>query len=449
MNPFTLNDTHDPSLKSWVAEAEHTDFPIQNLPWGIFIVQGRKGAGRVGVAIGDQILDITAAHQAGLFSGVASAAAALLVGHSNLNPLMAAPPGHWSALRLGISQLLRSDSRQQDRTRACLVPMDSCHLLLPVQIGDYTDFFASIDHARNMGSMMRPDNPLLPNYKYIPIAYHGRASSIGSGYTALPHQFRRPIGQVKANDATSPAVLPSARMDYELELGIWIGGSNPQGSRVDIANAGQRLFGVGLLNDWSARDIQAWEYQPLGPFLAKNFASTVSPWVVTTEALLPFRVPARERAEDDPAPLLYLDSDENRKLGGWDIKMEVLLLSEKMRASGQAPLSLARSNFSYAYWTALQMIAHHTIGGCNLNPGDLLGSGTISGPGEGEVGSLIERTRGGKLSIDLPGGEERRFLEDGDTVILRAWCEKDSHQRIGFGECAGTVLPAHFQSTLF
>ena len=433
-----LNETHDPKLRSWVesANAPDSDFPIQNLPFGIFRRRGSTEAFRAGVAIGDRIFDLSAAAAAGAFSGDA-AKAATRCGNTTLNELMALGPKSWSAMRAGLSSALREGSAKQSRLAGCLVAQSDAEYALPAHIGDYTDFYASIHHAIRVGALFRPDNPLLPNYKWVPIGYHGRSSSI----RVSGQKFPRPVGQTKAPDAAAPSVGPSKRIDFELEIGAFVGAANELGRSVPLAEAENHLFGLVVLNDWSARDIQAWEYQPLGPMLAKNFASTVSPWVVTLEALEPFRT-AWTRPEGDPQPLAYLESAENRARGAFDMNLEVLIESEAMRSSGHGPKSLARSNLRYAYWTLAQMLTHHTSNGCNLQPGDLLGTGTQSGPTVEESGSMLELTLGGKQPIDLPGGEKRTFIDDGDTVIMRAWCQKPGYPRIGLGECAGTVLPA-------
>ena len=447
MTTPVINETHDARLRSWVdaANDDKSDFPIQNLPYGVFRRVGRGGKGgedfHGGVAIGDQILDLAAARKTSLFSGDAAEAASLAAG-SSLNALMDADPALVSALRLALSRLLREDSPLEGRARACLVPMKEAEMGVPAQIGDYTDFFASVYHATNTGSMFRPDNPLLPNYKHVPIAYHGRASSIRVGSMAAPQAFPRPLGQTKPADAPGPLFGPAKRLDYELEVGMWVGRGNPLGTRVPISEAEEHIFGLCLLNDWSARDVQAWEYQPLGPFLAKNFASTISPWIVTTEALAPFRAPAFARPAGDPQPLPYLDSEENRASGGVDMQLEVLLLTAQMRATGAEPVRLSASNFRDSYWTMRQMLTHHTVGGCDLHAGDFFGSGTMSGPGKDQFGSLLELSWGGKNPITLPDGEKRTFLEDGDTLILKAQCQREGYARIGFGDCAGTVLPA-------
>ncbi len=403
------NETHDPKLTSWVASANgpNTDFPIQNLPFAEFRRKGSSEAYRGGVAIGDQIVDLAAAEKASAFDGLAQQAAEACAGPT-LNTYMAMGKDAWSALRLALSR-----------------------------IGDYTDFYTSVHHATAVGSLFRPDNPLLPNYKWIPIGYHGRASSIDvSGQT-----FPRPQGQTRAPDAAEPSFGPCKRLDHELEIGIFIGPGNALGDPIPIDTAEDHVFGICLFNDWSARDIQAWEYQPLGPFLSKNFASTISPWIVALEALAPFRAPF-SHPEDDPQPLPYLSSAANTEHGGVDIDLQVLIQTERMRREGQGPELLTDSSFVHSYWTIAQMVAHHTVNGCNLRPGDLFGSGTQSGPNHEEAGSMLELSRGGKEPITLSNGETRTFIEDGDTLIIRGWCERNGAARIGFGEVASTVLPA-------
>lgn len=434
-----LNETHKPQLTSWVASANvaGNDFPIQNLPFGVFRHAGRAEAFRVGVAIGDQILDLTAAQAAGVFVDSADAAARACCAPT-LNAFMAMGPAAWSALRLALSRALREGAPQQSALGACLVPQADAEFAVPAQIGDYTDFYTSVHHATNIGKLLRPDNPLLPNYKWIPIGYHGRSSSIGISGQSV----RRPVSQIMRPGATEPVLAPSARMDYELEVGIFVGPGNALGEPVSMAQAEQHVFGLCLFNDWSARDVQGWEYQPLGPFLAKNFASTVSPWVVTMEALAPYRQPWT-RADADPRPLPYLDSAELRAHGAIAIELEVFIQSTKMRAQDMAPHRLSHSNFRDAYWSVSQMVAHHTVNGCNLQPGDLLGSGTQSGPAPDEAGSLMELSMGGKQPLALPSGEARTFLEDGDTIIFQGACQAPGAARIGFGEVRGTLLPAH------
>ncbi len=433
-----LNETHDPALRSWVASANlaGNDFPIQNLPFASFRRQGSTEAFRGGVAIGDQILDLAAVHQASVFTG--NIGQAVWAGaQPQLNDLMALGAPVWSALRLALSRALREGAAEQAALQACLVPQAQAEYGVPARIGDYTDFYTSVHHATNIGKLFRPDNPLLPNYKWIPIGYHGRASSIGvSG-----QQFRRPVGQTLPPGATQPSFGPCKRLDIELELGIFVGTGNELGDPVAMAQAEDHVFGLCLLNDWSARDIQAWEYQPLGPFVSKNFATTISPWIVTVEALAPYRV-AFERPADDPQPLPYLDSEANRQRGAFDIQLQVGLETPKMREAGQGDATICRTSYRHAYWTVAQMVTHHTVNGCNLQPGDLFGSGTLSGPTLDQAGALIELTAGGKNPLPLPNGETRTFLEDGDAVVLRGWCEKPGAARIGFGECRGTVLPA-------
>jgi fumarylacetoacetase len=354
-----------------------------------------------------------------------------------LNALMAMGPVSWSALRAGLWHVLRDGSSLAERLQGCLVPQSHAEHAVPARIGDYSDFYASIHHATAVGRLMRPDNPLLPNYKWVPIGYHGRASSIRVGGL----EFHRPIGQVFAPGAQAPVVAPSKRIDYELEMGVFIGAGNELGSRIAIADAESHIFGLCLLNDWSARDIQAWEYQPLGPFLAKSFATTISPWIVTLEALAPYRVPW-QRSAGDPQPLAYLDAPSLWSEGAFDIELEVWIETARMREAGRAPQRLSQSNFRHAYWNIAQLVAHHTVNGCNLEPGDLFGSGTQSGPAPDEAGSLLELTAGGKKPIVLDDGEERTFLQDGDAVIFRGFCDAADFAHIGFGELAGRVLPA-------
>lgn len=434
----TLNDTHDPALRSWVTSANlaSTDFPIQNLPFAVFRRQGSSEAFRGGVAIGDQILDLAAAAAAGVFSG--EAASALQAGaQDKLNALMALGQPAWSALRLALSRALRTGAAEESPLAACLVSQQEAEYGVPARIGDYTDFYTSVYHATNIGRQFRPDNPLMPNFKWIPIGYHGRASSIGvSGQT-----FSRPVGQTMPPGATEPTFGPCKRLDYELELGVFMGSGNALGQPIAITEAEASVFGLCLLNDWSARDIQAWEYQPLGPFLSKNFATTISPWIITLEALAPYRVPFT-RPESDPQPLPYLDAPANWAQGALDVQLEVLLQTQTMRDAGQEATRLTHTSYRHAYWTVAQMVAHHTVNGCNLQPGDLLGTGTLSGPTLDEAGALIELTVGGKQPLTLPNGETRGYLDDGDAVVLRGWCEKAGAARIGFGECRAMVLPA-------
>ncbi len=436
-----IDETHDPARESWVASANvHPEFPIQNLPLGVFSPPD-GGAPRGGVAIGTAILDLPAAQAAGLFAGPAEAAAEAACG-ATLNPLLALGAGPRRALRRRLSALL--DANGADRgtieplAGRLLHPAEACTMHLPAAIGDYTDFFAGIQHATNTGRLFRPDNPLLPNYKYVPVAYHGRASSVQVSDSAV----RRPCGQRKLPEQPAPDFGPCRNLDYELELGVWIGPGNAQGEPIPIAHAAAQVAGVCLLNDWSARDIQAWEYQPLGPFLAKSFHTTISPWIVTAEALAPFRAPARPRPEGDPPPLPYLDDPADQASGGLAIGFSVSLLTGQMRAAGAAPQRLSAVDAGALYWTVAQMVAHHTSNGCNLRPGDLFGSGTISGAEPGSFGSLMELTAGGRTPIALDNGETRRFLEDGDEVIFTAQCRAPGRIAIGFGACRGRILPA-------
>ena len=432
-----LNETHDPALRSWVVSANQADadFPIQNLPFAVFRRKGTPEAFRGGVAIGDQILDLAAVAATGMFSG--EAASAVQAGaQDKLNALMALGAASWRALRLALSRVLRQGAAGQARLAACLMPQSDAEYGMPARIGDYTDFYTSVHHATNIGRQFRPDNPLLPNYKWVPIGYHGRASSIGVSGQSFP----RPMGQTLPPGATQPSFGPSKRLDIELELGIFVGAGNALGEPVSMAQAEDHVFGICLLNDWSARDIQAWEYQPLGPFLSKNFATTISPWVVTLEALAPYRVPFL-RPDADPQPLPYLDSDANRQQGSLDIELQVGLQTSKMREAGQGDTTICRTSYRHAYWTIAQLVTHHTVNGCNLQPGDLLGSGTLSGPTLDQAGALIELTAGGSNPLQLPNGERRTYLEDGDAVVIRGWCEKAGAARIGFGECVGFVLP--------
>ncbi|HSP33733.1 MAG TPA: fumarylacetoacetase [Thermoanaerobaculia bacterium] len=413
-------------MRSWVDSAnEHPDFPLENLPFGVYRSGGEP---HICVAIGDQLLDLFACHEAGLITESACMS-------ETLNELMSLGRDNAARLREHLTTLLREDAAEREQVAAQLVNRAGVEMLLPADIGDYTDFYASIHHATNIGSMFRPDNPLLPNYKHVPIAYHGRASSIVASGTDV----RRPLGQTKDEGAKAPSFGPSRRLDYEMELGVFIAGGNALGEPIAIGEAEQHIFGMCVVNDWSARDIQTWEYQPLGPFVAKNFATTISPWIVTLDALDPYRVPRAARPEGDPPPLPYLDSDHDRAL---DITVEVCLSSQKMRDEGLEPLRLSRGSFREMYWTIAQLVTHHASNGCNLRPGDLLATGTISGRDKLSRGCLLELTWRGTDRVQLPTGEERAFLEDGDEVIMRAWCEKDGLPRIGFGECRGVVLPA-------
>jgi len=437
---IALNHTHDAGAKSWVhtANIEGTDFPIQNLPYAVFRRTGTPEPFRGGIAIGDQVLDMAALSARQLLDGLALDAArgAALPA---LNDFFALGSAAWRALRHAVFALLRSDA-PADTVRAvreCLVPQAEVEYTVPARIGDYTDFYTSIDHALNISRLMNPDGDVTPNFRWIPTAYHGRVSTIGvSG-----QRFNRPMGQTMAPGAKAPTFHACARLDYELELGVWIGEGNAAGEPIPLERTEEHIFGICLLNDWSARDIQFWEMAPLGPFLAKNFATTISPWIVTMEALAPYRQ-AWTRPANEPQPLDYLEGPSNRDSGAIDIRLEVWLESEKARSDGSGPSRLSRTSFKHQYWSVAQMVAHHTVGGCNLNPGDLFGSGTISGPGSGEAGAIIELTRAAQSPVTLANGEERGFLEDGDAVLLRGWCEKPGHARIGFGESRGTVLPA-------
>jgi fumarylacetoacetase len=432
-----LDRTHDPAAGAWLDSARTTDadFPVQNLPFGIFR-DGGEGEPRVGVAIGDRILDLARAGADGLLAGLSDDLRAA-AGARTLNPLMALGSEVARALRHRLFDLL-VDPEAAARVRPCLAAASRAELLLPAEVGDYTDFYASVHHATNVGSMFRPDNPLLPNYRHVPIGYHGRASSVVVSGTPV----RRPSGQTLPDGAADPAFGPTRALDYECEVALWVGTGNALGTPVPVAEAGRHLFGVSLLNDWSARDVQRWEYQPLGPFLAKNFATSVSPWVVTMDALAPFRAPAAARAEGEPRALPYLTDPADQAAGALGLSLEVTLASARMRDAGLAPVRLSLASFASLYWTPAQLLAHHASNGCNLRPGDLLGSGTVSGPDPGSRGCLLELTWRGSQPVTLPTGEVRRFLEDGDEVTLRGWCEREGFRRIGLGECRGVVLPA-------
>lgn len=422
--------------RSWIASAnDHPDFPLQNLPLGVFS-HGDTGP-RGGVAIGDLVFDLRAAVQAGFFPGEAQEIADV-ASRDQLNDFFALGARARQSLRHALLQLFAEDSPQRDSLQAAslLYPISECRLHVPARVGDYTDFYVGIHHATNVGKLFRPDNPLLPNYKYVPIAYHGRASTLCISGTPI----RRPNGQTLAAGQEVPTFGPCKRLDYELEMGVWIGPGNEQGTSIAIDRANEHIAGFCLLNDWSARDIQAWEYQPLGPFLSKSFATTISPWVVTAEALAPFRSPQPPRPEGDPQPLPYLLDPADQENGALDIELEILLLTEQMKVRGMEPYRLALSNSLNMYWTVAQMVTHHSVNGCKLQPGDLFGTGTLSGPQAGQFGSLLEMTEGGKQGVALPSGEERRFLEPGDEVILRARCHREGQVSIGFGECRGVVL---------
>jgi fumarylacetoacetase len=433
-----LNETHDPARRSFVqsANAPDCDFPIQNLPFCVYRPAATPSALlRVGAAIGDQVLDVAAAGP--LLGGPASEIAR--ASHAPfLNSLMSMGPQAWSTLRLGLSRALSTENSNTDAIRTHLTPMSGADLKLPVAFRNFTDFFASIFHATNAGRMFRPDAPLNPNYKYVPVAYHSRASSVRLSGTPV----KRPLGQRKGPNDDAPTYGPSRNLDFELELGAFIGTGSELGKPVPIGSAGDHVFGYCLLNDWSARDIQAWEYQPLGPFLGKNFGTTISPWVVTAEALAPFRTAAYTRPEGDPAPLPHLDDAQDRANGGLGITLEVYVSTEAMRRNETAPHRVTQSSFALMYWTIAQMVAHHTSNGCNLEIGDLLGSGTVSGPEKSSWGSLLELSSRGREPLDLPGGEKRGFIEDGDEIIFRGYCAKSGAARIGFGECRAVIQPA-------
>ncbi|MFZ2493420.1 MAG: fumarylacetoacetase [Thermoanaerobaculia bacterium] len=420
MNSF-IDSANDPT----------TDFPIENLPFGVFRRAGEDETPRIGVAIGDQVLDLASCGSAGLLSALDQETLAACDA-DNLNALMGG--GDVAALRAELTSLLNEDSPARDEVSRCLVARSDAEMLLPARIGDYTDFYASVHHATNVGSMFRPDNPLLPNYKWLPVGYHGRASSIVVSGTPI----RRPHGQTRDDQNAQPVFGPSRRLDYEVEVGFFIGRGNQLGERVSIDEAASRIFGFCLVNDWSARDVQTWEYQPLGPFLAKNFATSISPWVVTREALEPFRVALAPRSEGDPEPLEHLR--ETNALAAYDITVEVWLSTAKMRETGLQAVRLSRGNYRDMYWSAGQMVAHHASNGCNLQPGDLLASGTVSGPAKDSRGCLLELTWRGTEPLELPSGETRRFLEDGDEVVMRGFCEREGQRRIGFGECRGIVV---------
>ncbi|MBO3458003.1 fumarylacetoacetase [Aetokthonos hydrillicola Thurmond2011] len=434
---YHINTTHNPDLRSWVESANqpHSDFPIQNLPFGVFRSHGTTETPCIGVAIGDQILNLYLCYQAGLLQELPAQLQSACA-QSDLNQLMAMGNEVVSILRHHLSQLLQWDEHPPASAQEMLFPMSRAQLILPANIGDYTDFYASIFHALNVGKLFRPDKPILDNYKYLPIAYHGRASSIVPSDTPI----RRPKGQIKKPEVSAPIFEPTQMLDYELEVGLFIGVGNELGEPISIDNAEEHIFGLCLVNDWSARDIQAWEYQPLGPFLAKSFATTISPWVVTLEALAPFRCPAFKRTQDDPLPLPYLCSRLNTELGGFDIIVEVFIRSTLMRAKGMEPFCLSRGSFKQMYWTVAQMLTHHTSNGCNLRPGDLLATGTISGVQKSSLGCLLEITQRGTYLVELPTHEMRSFLCDGDEIIFHAYCEKEGYVRIGFGECRGIIL---------
>jgi fumarylacetoacetase len=433
-----IDETHDLKRQSWVASANgHSEFPIQNLPLGVFSPAGSTPRG--GVAIGDMIFDLAAALEAELFSGEARRAAEAAAGAA-LNPLMALGAAPRTTLRKRVSALLATDGPERAKVEGLaarlLQPAQECTLHLPAAIGEFTDFFAGIHHARNGGRRRDPSNPLNPNYKYVPVAYHSRASSVRPSNVPI----RRPSGQRKAPNEPAPSYGPCQKLDYELELGVWIGPGNAQGEPIPIGRAAEHIFGLGLVNDWSARDVQGWESQPLGPFLGKNFGSTVSPWIVTAEALAPFRVAQPARPEGDPRPLPYLWEETDQREGAFDIALEALVSTEGLRAKGLPPHRMSASNTTDLYWTLAQLVTHHTSGGCNLRPGDLFGTGTISGPSREGWGSLMELSEDGARATTLESGERRTFFENGDEAILRAHCHKPGFASVGFGECRARII---------
>ena len=437
---YEINETHDPHMTSWVESANdpNTGFPIQNLPFCVFRGPTNPDMPRVGVVIGDSVIDVWGLYGSGLISAE-TREAAVASSDGNLNRLAGAN-NSYSGLRRKLTSLLNAaTATEAERVTmtANMIAVDECEFSVPFSIGDYTDFYCSIYHATNVGSMFRPDNPLMPNYKYIPIGYHGRASSIVISGTDIS----RPHGQNRSDAEKPPVFIPCKNLDYEMELGFFTGQGNQLGQPIPIGEAEDHIFGVCLVNDWSARDIQAWEYQPLGPFLSKSFATTVSPYVVTMEALAPFRTKAFERDADDPEPLEYLD-DGSKNFGGLDINLEVYIQSEKMRNENIEPHPLSRSNTKDLYWTIGQMLTHHASNGCNLQIGDLMATGTVSGKEKNERGCLLELTWRGTEPLELPSGEQRRFLEDGDEVIMKGFCEREGFRRIGLGECRGRILPA-------
>ena len=431
MSRPVIDHTHSAELKSWVESANgHKDFPIQNLPLGIFSVKG--DAPRIGVAIGDYVLDVKAAVAAGLMVGHD----ADVLNADTLNAYMDMAPAKRLALRHTFSALL-SDEAKAEVVKPLLVEASDCTMHLPARIGDYTDFYVGIHHAMNVGALFRPDNPLLPNYKHVPIGYHGRASSIRVSGTPVV----RPKGQTKAPTADVPTFGPCKRLDYELEIGVWIGQGNELGDAINIDDALNHVAGFCLLNDWSARDLQAWEYQPLGPFLAKNFMSTISAWVITIEAMAPYFTAQKPRPEGDPKPLPYIWSDADQAGGALSIDLKVHIASEEMRKAGTPAMQLSEGPSTNMYWTVSQIVTHHASNGCNLNAGDLLGSGTISAPEKSGFGSLLEITRGGAEPVEIPGGT-RTFAEDGDMIALSATAKADGFVAIGFGPCEAVILPA-------
>jgi fumarylacetoacetase len=443
---YEINETHDPNLKSWIESANdpNTDFPIQNLPFCSFIPRTAPASMRIGCVIGNQVFDIALAYEEGkLFEGktLGWQVAMSTIDHDLISgELMEDSQSDLRDFRRRMIELFEenADGVLRKKAEKYLTPINHVFFIVPSSIGDYTDFYCSIYHATNVGSMFRPDNPLLPNYKYVPIGYHGRASSIVISGTDI----KRPKGQNRSDAEKPPVFIPCKNLDYEMELGFFVGQGNELGRSIPISEAEDHIFGVCLVNDWSARDIQAWEYQPLGPFLAKNFATTISPYVVTMEALAPFRTKAFEREPNDPQPLDYLSDENNKKFGGLDINLEVYIQTEKMRSENIEPHLLSRSNTKDLYWTIGQMLTHHASNGCNLQTGDLMATGTVSGKEKSERGCMLELTWRGTEPIELPCGEQRRFLEDGDEVIMRGFCEREGFRRIGLGECRGRIIPA-------
>ncbi len=434
-----LNETHDPSLTSWLESANDTaiGFPVQHLPFAVFRRAGRLEADRPGVALGDQIIDLAQLAAINPFSGLAAEALNACTGPT-LNALMALGNAHWTELRLALSRAVRVGSSLQAEITRVLIPQAQAEYSLPAHIRDYTDFYISIYHATAGGKISRPDAPLLPNFKWLPIGYHGRASSV----VISGHEVVRPVGQSRpAHADEAPSFGPSKRLDFELEMGMFVGAGNAQGTRISIDQAEEHIFGICILNDWSARDIQAWEVQPLGPFLAKSFATTISPWIVTREALEPFRLPFN-RPATDPQPLPYLMNEATKQGGVYDISLRALMSTEQSRAAKHPPALLAHSNLCHAYWTLSQLITHHTVNGCNLQAGDLIGTGTMSGPNPDQALSFNELSAGATRAVTLPWGQERTFLEDGDEIILQAECIKQGYPRLNFGQATGKILPS-------
>jgi len=436
-----IDETHDPARRSFVSAANDPsgEFPIQNLPLGVFS-RGKDGKPSAGIAIGDQILDLHAAHRVGLLPADIPERT---VADSSLNSLFALGPRSLRILRKTVSAALDAGSSGEAALRHAsdlLAPMGACTMHRPTAVPNYTDFYAGIYHAKAAGALLTPENPLPSNYKWVPIAYHGRASSVQVGQGIV----RRPIGQRPPSvDGGSPGFGPCDRLDFELEMGFYLSGGNELGNPIPVARASEQIVGYSLLNDWSARDVQRWEMYPLGPFLSKSFATSVSPWVVTADALVPFRISAMVRPHGDPQPLNYLLDENDQKNGGLDIRLKVFLTTEKMRAAKDAPAEILNSNARYLYWTPAQMVAHHTVNGCNLLPGDLIGTGTISGPTDAELSSMLEFTLAGTRPVTLPNGERRGFLLDGDEVRFEGRCSREGFVSIGFGACVGMIAAPH------